>query len=112
MPNKTKAELDADERFPWLPRLAPEADLILRVLYEKETQYEGSWAKRGGVGAFFVTCRKWDRIESIAARHGYDAFWMLDQNAGDVQDDVRDLIGYLLLWLAAAEARRAKEGPE
>ena len=36
-----------------------------RVLREKETTYRGSWKRRGGVGAFMMLARKWDRLESM-----------------------------------------------
>jgi hypothetical protein len=31
----------------------------------KEETYQGSWKKRGGVGAFMMLARKWDRIENM-----------------------------------------------
>lgn len=68
----------------------------------KNAQYEASWKKRGGVSAFMMLARKWDRIEAAAARHHYDAFQVLDERVGkdDAADDFLDLIGYLLLCLA------------
>jgi hypothetical protein len=32
-------------------------------LREEEDSYGGSWKRRGGVGAFMMLARKWDRIE-------------------------------------------------
>lgn len=37
------------------------------VLCDKETQYKGSWKRRGGTGAYENLCRKWDRIEAAVA---------------------------------------------
>lgn len=113
MPLSMDEKVEIAAQFSWIKHLGPRANAIVETLFEKEVAYQGSWAARGGPGAFFVTCRKWDRIESIAKRHGYDSFWMLDDNVADVEDDVRDLIGYLLLWLAASDARKeVKDGLE
>lgn len=64
----------------------------------KESTYEGSWKKRGGVGAFMMMARKWDRLEPMCQRRHYDVF---DQ-PGDGRDgtliaEIRDLRRYLLL---------------
>jgi hypothetical protein len=96
-------------RFPWLGFLSEVAKNIVETLMEKERHYEGSWQKRGGVGAFMMMCRKWDRIESITARQGYDIFAAQESNDGDIGDDLDDLIGYLLL-IRAEHRRRVAEG--
>lgn len=84
-------------KFPWLCHLQPVADAVIDTLFKKEEHYAGSWKKRGGVGAFMMMCRKWDRIEKLAEEGGYDIFEVLHDNVGDVSDDIDDLIGYLLL---------------
>jgi len=33
-------------------------------LMKAEAQYKGSWKRRGGIGAYMMLCRKWDRIEN------------------------------------------------
>ena len=40
----------------------------------KDAQYDASWKKRDGVGAFFTIVRPWDRLESISRSVGYDIF--------------------------------------
>lgn len=73
------------------------------VLMEKGKSYGASWRKRGGVGAFMMLARKWDRIEQQCAAAGYDIFDVIAK--GDPQigapdgllDDIRDLRRYLLL---------------
>lgn len=41
----------------------------------KEGTYMGSWKRRGGVGAFMMMARKWDRLESIlSGTWSYDIF--------------------------------------
>jgi hypothetical protein len=39
-----------------------------KVLAAKDRSYDGSWRKRGGMGAFMMLARKWDRLESIAQK--------------------------------------------
>ena len=89
-----------DFQFPWLKHLEPEAAKIVVTLFEKEKNYRGSWQKRGGIGAFMMMARKWDRIENIAAASHFDVLKVMGTNEGDVIDDIRDLVGYLLLCLA------------
>ena len=44
-------------------RLAEIATKDADVLIRKDKEYGGSWLKRGGVGAFMMLARKWDRLE-------------------------------------------------
>lgn len=77
-------------------------------LREKEATYRGSWKKRGGVGAFMMLARKWDRLENILSleRYRYDIFDAIatqtkrdgtDGVDGSVLAEVRDLRRYLAL---------------
>lgn len=76
-------------------------------LEERDKTYGSSWKKRGGVGAFMMLARKWDRIEQIMQKphdvpgtdfaHAYDIFEQCEMNVGNVLDDVRDLRRYLTL---------------
>jgi hypothetical protein len=64
----------------------------------KEETYRGSWKKRGGIGAFMMLARKWDRIEEMMIERAYDIF----REPGDGSDgtplaEIRDLRRYLLL---------------
>lgn len=89
--------------------------LVLReaeqTLEKKDAEYGGSWLKRGGVGAFMMLARKWDRIEEQLMRVGYDIFQGMetDVREEDIEDDVRDLMNYLALVLS--EQRRRKGLP-
>ena len=73
----------------------------LEVIHHKESTYRGSWKKRGGVGAFFVTIRKADRLENIASKFDYDIFKALLADPtgqdGSALADLRDLRQYLAL---------------
>jgi hypothetical protein len=76
-------------------------------LREKEKEYGGSWKKRGGVGAFMMLCRKWDRLENHLEKLKYDIFEAItnDTRKEGILDDVRDLRGYLILVEAEMRAR-------
>ena len=73
----------------------------------KDQSYGSSWKKRGGVGAFMMLARKWDRLENQCKAKGFDIFGTierdgsLDKSCLDVSDgvldDIRDLRAYLLL---------------
>lgn len=68
------------------------------TLEEKGRTYGDSWKKRGGVGAFMMLARKWDRIENILQEFsGAQMARQIRANPGQVQDDIGDLRCYLLL---------------
>ena len=69
------------------------------ALHEAEKSYGDSWKKRGGIGAFMMLARKWDRIENQSNDYTYDIFLALeeDQRPEGLIDDIRDLRRYLLL---------------
>lgn len=86
------------ENYDLISRLANDD---VAVLKEKGKSYGNSWRKRGGVGAFMMLARKWDRIEKQCEEKGYDIFDVLSGAAGRVDksfaDDIADLRRYLLL---------------
>ena len=43
-------------------------------LHEAEQSYGDSWKKRGGVGAFMMLARKWDRLEKQVNEHNFNIF--------------------------------------
>lgn len=71
----------------------------VKELRRKDAEYGGSWKKRGGVGAFMMLARKWDRLEEQIKKVGWDAFAAAVADGRDegVIDDIRDLRRYLLL---------------
>lgn len=78
------------------------ADKDVTILEYKGKSYGSSWRKRGGVGAFMMLARKWDRVENQMEAAGYDIFEPLQKEmvAGTTDgllDDIRDLRRYLLL---------------
>lgn len=78
-------------------------------LHESDKKYSDSWKKRGGVGAFMMLARKWDRIENTMKTQDkpYDIFNALeeDQRQEGIVDDIRDLRRYLCLVEAEMLAR-------
>jgi hypothetical protein len=80
-----------------------------RILHEKEKTYQGSWKKRGGVGAFMMLARKWDRLENQVQPHGLDILKAVMEDGGTktkdgILDDVADLRRYLTLVEAEIRA--------
>jgi len=75
------------------------------TLVAKEKVYGDSWKKRGGVGAFMMLARKFDRIELAAAENGWDIFDALELVPG-LLDDVQDLRNYLTLIEDEDDKRR------
>ena len=71
----------------------------LSALRTAETSYGDSWKRRGGVGAFMMLARKFDRIEHQSEKHGWDVFeaGQIFQGEAGLLDDIRDLRRYLLL---------------
>lgn len=67
------------------------------VLKEKGATYGESWKKRGGIGAFMMLARKWDRIENICTSVNYDILAAGGVDMGGILDDIQDLRRYLLL---------------
>ncbi len=71
----------------------------VNTLKRAEDSYGDSWKRRGGVGAFMMLARKFDRIENQSEKHGWDVFKAGDVYTGDegLLDDIRDLRRYLIL---------------
>ena len=81
--------------------------------------YGNSWKKRGGIGAFMMLARKWDRLDKLMETKAlgvecgsgkvtnlYDIFDHIeaDERSEGVIDDIRDLRRYLMLVEAEARA--------
>lgn len=69
------------------------------ALAKAEQSYGDSWKKRGGVGAFMMLARKWDRIENQVTEDKFNVFDTIAANPSKtgIIDDIRDLRRYLLL---------------
>jgi hypothetical protein len=75
------------------------ANIDVAKLKHAQESYGDSWRSRGGVGAFMMLARKWDRIENQVSKDGYDIFKTIydDPSNLGILDDIRDLRRYLLL---------------
>lgn len=101
--------LSAGEEVDYLLQLAQVAVADVEGLTVARRSYGDSWRKRGGVGAFMMLARKWDRLETLLERpKGYDKYDVVGaierecagegaQGGEAVLDAVRDLRRYLLL---------------
>jgi hypothetical protein len=65
----------------------------------KDQEYGASWLKRGGVGAFMMLARKWDRFAPMVQKFNRDPIAMLHAKRDRI-DDVQDLRRYLALVAA------------
>ena len=90
-------------------------------LKKAEASYGDSWKRRGGVGAFMMLARKWDRLENHVSRRfdrsdnspsdrtvdPYDIFGHIDADTRSegLIDDIRDLRRYLMLVEAEMRAQ-------
>ncbi len=91
-----------------------------QALIKARKNYGESWCKRGGVGAFMMLARKWDRLENclssgkVQTSEGettFDKFDILtaakyDDRPEGIIDDIRDLRRYLVL----IEAKLIEQG--
>lgn len=88
----------------------------VKTLKLKDQSYGSSWKRRGGVGAFMMAARKWDRLENILGKDAkYDIFQQIVSElkkdiADGILDDIQDLRCYLLL--IETEARRLAQQPD
>ena len=101
---------------PLIDSLRDAVEGVIVTVAQKDKVYASSWKKRGGVGAFMMLARKWDRIENIVSSnqtHRWDIIESIlndDHSDEPLIDQVDDLIGYLLLVKSEiSERRRLRE---
>ena len=104
------------------------ASIDVKTLVKKDAEYGSSWKKRGGVGAFMMLARKWDRLETqmttmmnkphprnsaVNAPIGdYDLFTRIEEekqgdNTESILETIRDLRRYCLLVESEIYSRRS-----
>lgn len=93
----------ADPKFNYHRHHMAVATQDVREVLAKDLSYDASWKARGGVGAFMMLARKWDRLEPMTEKEGYDIFRLIESQSGDMQGtdgtaiaEIRDLRRYLL----------------
>jgi hypothetical protein len=79
----------------------------VRALIKAEKSYGNSWKKRGGMGAFMMLARKWDRIDNQVRKFQFDIFNTIyeDPSPQGILDDIGDLRRYLFLVEAEVRAK-------
>ena len=94
-----KRKEDEDVKSPIIRAVGVLCQEDVDALHEAEQSYGDSWRQRGGVGAFMMLARKWDRLEKQTNDFGYDLFAAINDDTRDegILDDIRDLRRYLLL---------------
>jgi len=116
----TPEELMKDTDKGYLLYIDKLAENDAKGLHESDKHYSDSWKRRGGVGAFMMMARKWDRIENLMTKltRPFDIFWAIasDQREEGIIDDIRDLRRYLNLveaeMLARGSSPKASKLPE
>lgn len=111
---------DKDDKFGHLQFIDQIVEENIKVLKEKDREYGASWKKRGGVSVYMMLARKWDRLENALAPYAshhttshlgnnqglpippYDIITaaVLDNRKEGIQDDIKDLINYLILVMS------------
>lgn len=96
-----------DGKFHHHPYLAIVAASDVKQVTAKDISYGASWKARGGVGAFMMLARKWDRLENMLSEGwSYNIFQRIESEEhdrklngadGTALAEVRDLRRYLLL---------------
>jgi hypothetical protein len=117
-----KASNLADSGRGYLDQLESIALSDIGSIEDKEKSYGSSWKRRGGISAFMMFARKWDRIGQRVAtridaaggapgatRDNVFEHIVADRRTEGVIDDIRDLRRYLLLVEAEMAARGVVE---
>jgi hypothetical protein len=108
----------ADSDRSYLDHFEPIARADIATIEDKEKSYGNSWKRSGGIGAFMMFARKWDRIAQRvttrieasdgapgASRDNVFEHLKADRRAEGLIDDIRGLRQYLLLVEAEMAAR-------
>jgi len=100
----------SDDYSPIVNNILGLANQDVEGLHSSEQSYGDSWKQRGGVGAFMMLARKWDRLEKQVNEYNYDVFLAAkdDMREEGILDDIRDLRRYL--FLVEAEVRMRGNG--
>lgn len=92
-----KPDIATPDELEYFTHIALE-DLLTTI--HKNAEYGASWKKRGGQGAFMMLARKWDRLEEMCKREGYDIFSAIKKSSSSSEaliDTIADLRNYLTL---------------
>ena len=103
-------DITPDDYSPIINNVLGLANQDVEGLHESEQSYGDSWKQRGGVGAFMMLARKWDRLEKQGTEYNYDVVQAAaeDMREEGILDDISDLRRYL--FLVEAEVRMRQNG--
>ena len=103
-----KDDITPDDYSPIVNNILGLANQDVEGLHSSEQSYGDSWKQRGGVGAFMMLARKWDRLEKQVNEYNYDVFLAAkdDMREEGILDDIRDLRRYLFLVEAETALRK------
>jgi len=103
-------DITPDDYSPIVNNIVGLANQDVEGLHNSEQSYGDSWKQRGGIGAFMMLARKWDRLEKQVTEYNYDVFEAAfdDMREEGILDDIRDLRRYL--FLVEAEVRMRGNG--
>lgn len=78
----------------------------------KDAEYGASWCKRGGIGAWFTTVRKFDRLVTQLRQKEFNIWDVSDDvdSTESLEETIKDGINYLLLILEKRQVIRFTEG--
>lgn len=74
---------------------------LVDLAESKDREYGASWCKRGGIGAWFTTVRKFDRLITQVRQKGNN-IWNVSEpvnSTESLEETIKDGINYLLLIL-------------
>ena len=72
---------------------------LVSLAQQKDAEYGASWCKRGGIGAWFTTVRKFDRLTTQIRNKGDNIWDVSDSGTESLEETIMDAINYLLLIL-------------
>jgi hypothetical protein len=103
-------DITPDDYSPIVNNIVGLANQDVEGLHNSEQSYGDSWKQRGGIGAFMMLARKWDRLEKQVTEYNYDVFEAAlgDMREEGILDDISDLRRYL--FLVEAEVRMRGNG--
>jgi hypothetical protein len=85
---------------------------LVALAKQKDGEYGASWCKRGGIGAWFTTVRKFDRLVTQVTQKGKNIWDVSDDinSTEALEETIKDGINYLLLILEKRQAIHKSRG--
>ena len=86
-------DITPDDYSPIVNNIVGLANQDVEGLHDSEQSYGDSWKQRGGVGAFMMLARKWDRLEKQVNECNFDVFKAINEDGRDegIIDDIKQV---------------------